>query len=33
MEDRVIKNWLSALKYAGLIVVEYILIYLKWANE
>lgn len=32
MEDRVIRDWLGAIKYAGLIVIEYILMYLKWAN-
>lgn len=37
VEDRQIRDWLGAVKYAGLIGIEffaqYIIAYLKWANE
>lgn len=37
MEDKQIRDWLGAIKYAALIVIEffaqYVVAYLKWANE
>lgn len=36
-EDKQIRDWLGAVKYAALIGIEffaqYIIAYLKWANE